>query len=47
MDKKITEITILQKATSDNSSNIRDLDSRLRQIEIDLAKHHASEKKNG
>ena len=47
MDKKITEITILQKATSDNSSNIRDLDSRLRQIEIDLAKHHATEKKNG
>ena len=47
MDKKITEITILQKDTSNNSNAIRDLNSRLRQIEIDLAKHHAEDKKNG
>ena len=47
MDKKITEITILQKDTSDNSNAIRDLNSRLSQIEIDLAKHHAEDKKNG
>ena len=47
MDKKITEITILQKDTSDNSNAIRDLNARLRQIEIDLAKHHAEDKKNG
>ena len=44
---KITEITILQKDTSDNSNAIRDLNTRLRQIEIDLAKHHAEDKKNG
>lgn len=47
MDKKITEITILQKDTSDNSQAIRDLNTRLRQIEIDLAKHNAEDKKNG
>ena len=47
MDKKITEITILQKDTSNNSNAIRDLNTRLRQIEIDLAKHHAEDKKNG
>jgi len=45
MDKKITEITILQKDTSDNASAIRDLSSRLRQIEINLAKHSAEDKK--
>ena len=44
MDKKITEITILQKDTSDNSQAIRDLNTRLRQIEIDLAKHNAEDK---
>ena len=43
MDKKITEITILQKDTSDNSSAIRDLNTRLREIEIALASHHAKE----
>ena len=45
MDKKITEITILQKDTSNNSNAIRDLNARLRQIEIDLAKHHAEDNK--
>ena len=39
MDKKITEITILQKDTSNNSSAISSLDNRLREIEIALAKH--------
>ena len=39
MDKKITEITILQKDTSNNSSAITSLDNRLREIEIALAKH--------
>jgi len=41
MDKKITEITILQKSTADNTANIRGLDGRLRQIEIELAKHQS------
>ena len=40
MDKKITEITILQKDTSNNTSEIRDLNARLREIELKLAQHH-------
>ena len=39
MDKKITEITILQKDTSNNTSAISSLNDRLREIEIALAKH--------
>jgi len=42
MDKKITEITILQKDTSNNTSEIRDLNTRLREIELKLAQHHPS-----
>ena len=45
MDKKITEITILQKDTSNNTSEIRDLSGRLRNIEIQLAKHESTEAK--
>ena len=45
MDKKITEITILQKDTSNNTSEIRDLSGRLRNIEIQLAKHESAEAK--
>lgn len=41
MDKKITEITVLQKSTADNTANLRSLDGRLRQIEIELAKHQS------
>ena len=40
MDKKITEITILQKYTSNNTSAISSLNDRLREIEIALAKHN-------
>jgi len=43
MDKKITEITILQKDTSNNSSAITSLDNRLREIEIALAKHNKNQ----
>jgi len=39
MDKKITEITILQKDTSNNTASINSLNNRLREIEIELAKH--------
>ena len=46
MDKKITEITILQKDTSNNTSSIRDLGSRLREIEIKLAKHESVDAKS-
>ena len=40
MDKKITEITILQKDTSNNTSAISSLNDRLREIEIAFAKHN-------
>ena len=40
MDKKITEITNLQKATSNNTAAINSLNNRLREIEIALAKHN-------
>ena len=46
MDKKITEITILQKDTSDNAFAIRDLNTRLREIEIKLAKHESVDAKS-
>ena len=39
MDKKITEITILQKDTSNNTADISNLNNRLREREIALAKH--------
>ena len=38
---QITEITILQKDTSNNTFAIRDLNTRLRDIEIQLAKHQS------
>ena len=38
MDKKITEITIIQKNTSNTTSSVKDLNSRLREVEIQLAK---------
>ena len=40
MDKKITEITILQKDTSNNTFAIRDLNARLRDIEIKISAKH-------
>ena len=47
MDKKITEITILQKDTSNNTFEIRDLNARLREIEIKIsAKHQSLDTKN-
>ena len=45
MDKTITEITILQKDTSNNTFAIRDLNTRLRDIEIQLAKHQSVDAK--
>tara|TARA_R100001509_G_scaffold143553_1_gene99400 strand:- start:557 stop:838 length:282 start_codon:yes stop_codon:yes gene_type:complete len=43
MDKKITEITILQKDTSNNTAAINSLNNRLREIEIELAKHQKNQ----
>lgn len=45
MDKKITEITVLQKSTADNTFNLKSLDDRVREIEIDLAKHQINKLK--
>ena len=48
MDKKITEMTVLQKAITNNTSEIKQMDDRLRFLELEVAKHNAqSDKKTG
>ena len=46
MDKKITEMTVLQKAITSNSGDINKIETRLRLIEVDLARHNAQGTKN-
>jgi|TARA_R110000751_G_scaffold47480_1_gene106306 hypothetical protein len=41
MDKKITEMTVLQKAITSNSGDINQLETRLRLVEVDIARHNA------
>jgi hypothetical protein len=41
MDKKITEMTVLQKAITSNSGDIDQIETRLRLIEVDIARHNA------
>ena len=41
MDKKITEMTVLQKAITSNTGDIRIMDTRLRFLEVEIAKHNA------
>ena len=41
MDKKITEMTVLQKAITGNSGDINKIETRLRLIEVDIARHNA------
>ena len=43
MDKKITEMTVLQKAITSNSSDIQQMDNRLRFLEVEMARHNAQE----
>ena len=43
MDKKITEMTVLQKAISSNTVDIKQMDDRLRFLEVEIAKHQAQE----
>lgn len=43
MDKKITEMTVLQKAITSNSLNIKQIDDRLRFLELEVAKHTAQD----
>ena len=48
MDKKITEMTVLQKAITSNTSDLKQIDSRLRFLEVEVAKHNAqSDKETG
>ena len=39
MDKKLTEMTVINKTIANNSSEIRNINDRVRQLEIQLAKH--------
>jgi len=41
MDKKITEMTVLQKAITSNTSDIKMLDNRMRILELEVVKHNA------
>ena len=41
MDKKITEMTVLQKAITSNTSDIKMIDNRMRILELEVAKHNA------
>ena len=41
MDKKITEMAVLQNAISSNSGDINEIETRLRLIEVDIARHNA------
>jgi len=41
MDKKITEMTVLQKAITGNTSDLRRVSERVRLLELEVAKHNA------
>jgi hypothetical protein len=41
MDKKITEMTVLQKAITSNTSDIKMIDNRMRILELEVVKHNA------
>ena len=47
MDKKITEMTVLQQAITGNSGDINQIEVRLRLIEVEIARHSAQETKSG
>jgi hypothetical protein len=47
MDKKITEMTVLQKAITSNAGDIRIMDTRLRFLEVEIARHNAQEERKG
>ena len=46
MDKKITEMAVLQKAISGNAGDIDQIETRLRLIEVDIARHSAQAAEN-
>tara|TARA_Y100001972_G_scaffold20316_1_gene23851 strand:- start:39345 stop:39641 length:297 start_codon:yes stop_codon:yes gene_type:complete len=41
MDKKITEMTVLQKAITSNTADLKQIDQRLRVLELEVARHNA------
>ena len=41
MDKKIAEMTVLQKAITSNTSDIKMIDNRMRILELEVVKHNA------
>ena len=43
MDKKITEMTVLQKAITINTTDINRMEDRMRIMEVELAKHNAQD----
>ena len=47
MDKKITEMTVLQKAITSNTSDIDRMEDRMRIMEVELAKHSAQASRAG
>ena len=47
MDKKITEMAVLQNAISSNSGDINEIETRLRLIEVDIARHSAQGSSKG
>jgi len=46
MDKKITEMAVLQNAISGNSGDIDQIETRLRLIEVDIARYGAQAPKS-
>ena len=44
MDKKLTEMAVANKTITDNSSEIRNINDRVRQLEIQLATHNNHDK---
>jgi len=42
MDKKITEISVLQQSTSNNTIKIDSIENRLRAVELDMARQKNS-----
>ena len=41
MDKKITEMTVLQKAITSNTADLKQIGQRLRILELEVARHNA------
>ncbi|HIB76230.1 MAG TPA: hypothetical protein EYO58_01165 [Flavobacteriales bacterium] len=47
MDKKITEMAVLQQAITSNTLDIDQIEIRLRLMEVELARHNAKDARQG